>query len=71
MKISAVIAAIVAAVITPSQDAFSMLAMFLPLYVLYEVSVVLARFVQPKPEGDLAEGPGPDDPDDGTLVAPA
>ena len=43
--------AFAAAVITPSQDAFSMLAMFVPLYVLYEISVVIARFVQPKKEG--------------------
>ena len=40
--------AVASAFITPSQDAFSMLAMFVPLYVLYEVSIVLARFVQPK-----------------------
>jgi sec-independent protein translocase protein TatC len=39
-----------AAIITPSQDAFSMLAMFVPLYVLYEVSILLARMVQPKRE---------------------
>ncbi len=45
-----VLLAFAAAIITPSQDAFSMLAMFVPLYVLYEVSVVLARFVQPKRE---------------------
>ncbi len=45
-----VIMAVAAAVITPSQDAFSMLAMFLPLYILYEVSIILARFVQPKRE---------------------
>lgn len=45
-----VILAFAAAIITPSQDAFSMLAMFIPLYVLYEVSVVLARMVQPKRE---------------------
>ena len=37
-----VILAVAAAVITPSQDAFSMLAMFIPLYILYEVSIVLA-----------------------------
>ena len=58
--------AIVAAVATPSQDAFSMIAMFLPLLILYEVSVV-ARFVEPsaaaKPHGSpraddgLARGP--------------
>jgi len=39
-----------AAIITPSQDAFSMLAMFVPLYILYEVSILLARMVQPKRE---------------------
>ena len=44
------IIAVVAAVITPSQDAFSMLAMFIPLFVLYEVSILLARLVQPKRE---------------------
>jgi sec-independent protein translocase protein TatC len=45
-----VILAIVAAVITPSQDAFSMLAMFIPLVVLYEISIPLARMVAPKKE---------------------
>lgn len=45
--------AFAAAIITPSQDAFSMLAMFVPLYVLYEVSIILARLVQPKREGAL------------------
>ena len=54
--------AFAAAVITPSQDAFSMLAMFVPLYVLYEVSIVIARFVQPKREEDAAvEDSGGDD----------
>ena len=42
--------AFAAAVITPSQDAFSMLAMFVPLFVLYEASIIIARFVQPKGE---------------------
>ena len=59
-----VINAIVAAVITPSQDAFSMLAMFFPLVILYEISIVMARFVQPKRKNAPdAEDPG-DDPDD-------
>jgi sec-independent protein translocase protein TatC len=54
--------AFAAAVITPSQDAFSMLAMFVPLYVLYEVSIVIARFVQPKREATAAvEDSGGDD----------
>lgn len=42
--------AVVAAVITPTQDAFSMLAMFTPLVGLYEVSIWLARVVQPRRE---------------------
>ena len=54
--------AFAAAVITPSQDAFSMLAMFVPLYVLYEVSIVIARFVQPKREAaPVVEDSGGDD----------
>jgi sec-independent protein translocase protein TatC len=44
-----VIMALAAALITPSQDAFSMLAMLAPLLVLYEVSIPIARYVQPKP----------------------
>jgi sec-independent protein translocase protein TatC len=40
--------AVASAIITPSQDAFSMLAMFVPLYLLFEISIVLARIVQPK-----------------------
>jgi sec-independent protein translocase protein TatC len=66
-----VILAVAAAVITPSQDAFSMLAMFIPLYVLYEVSVVLARFVQPKREDAPAVEDTRDEGDDSTSRAPA
>jgi len=66
-----VVLAVAAAVITPSQDAFSMLAMFIPLYVLYEVSVVLARFVQPKRESAPAVEDTRDEGDDSTSRAPA
>ena len=66
-----VILAVAAAVITPSQDAFSMLAMFIPLYVLYEVSVVLARFVQPKREDAPAVEDTGDEGDDSASRAPA
>ena len=61
------VSAVVAAVITPSQDAFSMLAMFVPLVALYEVSIVVARVVQPKRERALDE----EDADDGSTAAPA
>ena len=63
--------AFAAAIITPSQDAFSMLAMFLPLYVLYEVSIVLARFVQPKREADAAVEDSSGGGDDSASRAPA
>ncbi|HET6475865.1 MAG TPA: twin-arginine translocase subunit TatC [Thermoleophilia bacterium] len=65
-----IILAVSAAFITPSQDAFSMLAMFLPLYILYEVSIVLARFVQPKKETQVATGDSGDG-DDSPSRAPA
>ncbi len=63
--------ALAAAIITPSQDAFSMLAMFIPLYVLYEVSIVLARFVQPKREAGAVVEDSPGDDDDSASPAPA
>lgn len=62
-KYAILVEAVVAAVATPSQDAFSMIAMFLPLLILYEISVVIARFVEPKRE--LAEA------DDGLARGPA
>ncbi len=48
-----------------------MLAMFIPLYVLYEVSIVLARFVQPKREDAPAVEDTGDEGDDSTSRAPA
>ena len=54
------IEALLAAILTPSQDAFSMLALFVPLVVLYEISIVLARVVQPKGEGRGGRGRGRD-----------
>ena len=63
------IAAVVAAVITPSQDAFSMLAMFIPLLILYEISIVVSRMVEPKRvETTGREEAGADD---DTSAAPA
>ena len=46
-----------------------MLAMFVPLYVLYEVSIVVSRFVQPK----RVDAPGVEDSegDDSASHAPA
>jgi sec-independent protein translocase protein TatC len=65
------IMALVATFITPSQDAFSMLAMFIPLLVLYELSIPLARLVQPKREADADAEDTSDDHDDDLSRAPA
>jgi len=37
---------VLAGVITPSSDPFSMLAMAVPLYVFYELSIVIGRIVR-------------------------
>jgi sec-independent protein translocase protein TatC len=47
-KYAILVMAVVAAVATPSQYAFSMIAMLVPLLILYEVSIIVARFVEPK-----------------------
>jgi sec-independent protein translocase protein TatC len=65
------ISAIVAAVITPSQDAFSMLAMFIPLVILYEISIPIARWVQPKREAGAGGEDAGDHSDDDLSRAPA
>jgi sec-independent protein translocase protein TatC len=41
-----VLIVVVAGVITPSSDPFSMIAMAVPLYVFYEISIVIGRIVQ-------------------------
>ena len=41
-----VINAIIAMVATPSQDAFSFIAMFIPLEILYECSLLIARVME-------------------------
>ena len=67
-RVAWVICAVVAAVITPSQDAFSMLAMMIPLVVFYEISIPLARMVQPK---KVSSPRGEDAGDDDLSRAPA
>jgi sec-independent protein translocase protein TatC len=37
--------AVLAAVVTPSQDPYTMLAMAIPLWILYEVTIVLLRLI--------------------------
>lgn len=51
---------IVAAILTPSPDAVSQILMAVPLMVLYEVSIVVAKFarrVRPEPEKQAGEKP--------------
>lgn len=46
---------ILAAALTPGQDPFSMVLMALPMIVMYEISIVIARYVNPvTPETALA-----------------
>lgn len=40
--------AVIAAVVTPSQDPYTMLAMAVPLWILYEVTILLLRFLTRK-----------------------
>lgn len=44
-KVAAVGTAALAAIVTPTQDPFTMLAMWVPLYLLYELSIALLRLV--------------------------
>ncbi|HOY33108.1 MAG TPA: twin-arginine translocase subunit TatC [Bacteroidales bacterium] len=47
-KYSIIIVLILAAIITPSTDAFTMMMVALPLYLLYEMSILIARRVEKK-----------------------
>ena len=62
-----VINAVIAMVATPSQDAFSFIAMFIPLEILYELSVIVARVVEKRRAVERAQTAG----DDGFPAAPA
>lgn len=53
-KYSFVIILIVAAIITPP-DVFSQLMVTLPLYSLYEISIIVAKRVSPAPEPELKD----------------
>ncbi|HWI72954.1 MAG TPA: twin-arginine translocase subunit TatC [Baekduia sp.] len=65
--------AVVAAVVTPTPDPFTMLIAMAPLVVLYEVSLVLARIFQPTGEprfgflADLDDEDDDEDTDDGAA----
>lgn len=44
---------IIAAIITPTSDVFTLLAVSLPMYLLYEASIHLVRFTEKKRESNL------------------
>jgi sec-independent protein translocase protein TatC len=60
-KHAIVLNAVLAAALTPGQDPFSMILMAIPMIFMYEVSIVIARYVNPpSPEETLPE-PAPGD----------
>jgi len=46
--------AVVAAVVTPTPDPVNMMIVMIPLYLLYEVGIILARLARPKPKADAS-----------------
>ena len=53
-KHALIVNAVVAAALTPSPDPFSMVLMAVPLVVMYELSIIIARFVNPMVAHDEA-----------------
>ena len=54
---------VLAAALTPGQDPYSMVLMALPMIVMYELSIVIARYVNPVPEvGGDEPATGEDEP---------
>ena len=54
-KHAIVLNTILAAALTPGQDPFSMVLMALPMIVMYEVSIIIARYVNPVSEVSIHE----------------
>lgn len=52
-KQAIVIILIAAAIITPTSDVFTLLAVSLPMYLLYEVSILLVAATEKKPEQEM------------------
>jgi sec-independent protein translocase protein TatC len=53
--------AVSTALLTPSQDPFTFLAMAVPLYLLYESCIVVARLLERSRRGRVAVEPGSED----------
>ncbi len=63
-----VINAVIAMIATPSQDAFSFIAMFVPLEILYEASLLIARVMERRRAVEKVQ---PADDDQGPTTATA
>jgi sec-independent protein translocase protein TatC len=55
-RIAIVLLAVLAMIATPSQDAFSMLAMLIPLLLLFEVSIVIGRVIERRRRSAAVDG---------------
>jgi len=47
---------IVAAALTPGPDVFSQVLMALPLLVLYEISIIVARVIERRKDNEIRNG---------------
>jgi sec-independent protein translocase protein TatC len=56
-RYAVVVITIVAAIITPTGDPYNLLLLAVPMYLLYELGILLARFVPPR--GPAAESKAP------------
>jgi sec-independent protein translocase protein TatC len=56
-----VLNAVLAAALTPGQDPFSMLLMMVPMVLMYESSILIARFTRPFSRSTVPERVPPDD----------
>ena len=67
-KHAIVVNTVLAAALTPGQDPFSMILMAIPMIVMYEVSIVIARYVNPTVEVEAHELVREDEQDDDAEV---
>src|SRR3712207_9323521 len=69
-KHAVVLNTVLAAALTPGQDPFSMVLMAVPMIVMYEISIVIARYVNPTTEVTAHELARTEDPDEDPADEP-
>lgn len=69
-KHAIVLNTVLAAALTPGQDPFSMVLMAIPMIVMYELSILIARYVNPVSEVTVHELGSEDDHQDEALEEP-